>query len=318
MPDAELDAFKQIDLRQYAAAQGYEWDRRESWRGSTVMRSGADKIIIKRNTNGHYIYFSVRSDEDNGTIIDFIQHRARVNLGWVRAELRPWVGTPPSSSLPVFPELEKSSKDRLRVETEYQRMRDATASAYLESRYLSPALLSGPRFAGRVRIDAHSNAVFPHFDDAGLCGYELKNWNFTGFASGGEKGLWLSAERDDDTRLVICEGAIDALSHAVLFPCPTVRYASVGGKLNPKQPALLQAALLRVPVGATCVLAADADPEGRELSRALQEAFTAALSARPDLSLLEQVPPAPFKDWNDQLKAQKGVATAPGSSYARP
>jgi hypothetical protein len=51
--DAELETFKtRIDLRQYAAIQVYAWDRRDSWRGSTVIRRGADKSIIKLNTNG--------------------------------------------------------------------------------------------------------------------------------------------------------------------------------------------------------------------------------------------------------------------------
>jgi hypothetical protein len=36
-----------------------------------------------------------------------------------------------------------------------------------------------------VRIDSRGNAVFPHFDGAGLCGYEIKNQRFTGFAAGG-------------------------------------------------------------------------------------------------------------------------------------
>jgi hypothetical protein len=37
--DEELDRFKrEIDLRVYAATQGYELDRRESWRGTAVMR----------------------------------------------------------------------------------------------------------------------------------------------------------------------------------------------------------------------------------------------------------------------------------------
>ena len=36
--DQELEDFKtRIDLRAYAAALGYELDRRESWRGSSVM-----------------------------------------------------------------------------------------------------------------------------------------------------------------------------------------------------------------------------------------------------------------------------------------
>ncbi len=38
--DSELDDFKRkIDLRQYAVAQGYTLDKRESWRGSPVTAS---------------------------------------------------------------------------------------------------------------------------------------------------------------------------------------------------------------------------------------------------------------------------------------
>ncbi len=73
--DTELDEFKRrIDLRAYAAGQGFQLDRRESWRGATVMRHpNGDKIIVKRNgADGHYLYFSVRDEADNGTIIDFV------------------------------------------------------------------------------------------------------------------------------------------------------------------------------------------------------------------------------------------------------
>ena len=56
--DNELDAFKrEIDMRQFAVSLGYEIDRRESWRGSTVLRSGGDKIVVKRKGNGHYVFF---------------------------------------------------------------------------------------------------------------------------------------------------------------------------------------------------------------------------------------------------------------------
>jgi hypothetical protein len=34
-----------IDLPQYAAEQGYILDKRESWRGSAVMRNGGDKVV---------------------------------------------------------------------------------------------------------------------------------------------------------------------------------------------------------------------------------------------------------------------------------
>ncbi len=32
-----------------------------------------DKIVVKRDADGHMVYFSVRDDSDNGSIIDFVQ-----------------------------------------------------------------------------------------------------------------------------------------------------------------------------------------------------------------------------------------------------
>src|SRR4051812_18017521 len=92
--DTELEEFKQLDLRAYAASEGYELDRQESWRGSAVMRNAADdKIIIKRELDGHYVYFNVRDDADNGSIIDFVLRRkARGDFGRMRKILRPWIG----------------------------------------------------------------------------------------------------------------------------------------------------------------------------------------------------------------------------------
>src|ERR1039457_422509 len=127
MFDPELESFKTgIDLRAYAAEQGYQLDRKESWRGSSIMRhSNGDKVIIKRGADGHYVYFSVRDDRDNGSIIDFVQQRSRgMSLGAVRKELRPWVGSSPVP-VPVFASLPKTEKDRMKVEAAYGRMDDA-------------------------------------------------------------------------------------------------------------------------------------------------------------------------------------------------
>lgn len=77
----------------------------------------------------------------------------------------------------------------------------------------------------------------------GPCGYEISNRGFTGFASGGEKGLWCSAARVGDTALVIAESGTDALAYAVLHPNENARYASTGGAMNPTQPALIRGAL---------------------------------------------------------------------------
>ena len=302
--DSELESMKQIDLRAYAAAHGYQLDKKESWRGTSVMRHPVthDKVIIKRGMDGHYVYFSVRDDRDNGSIIDWVQFRQGLSLGAVRKELRPWIGQPPVS-VPAFPELRKTEKDRMKVETAYARMKDASdGHPYLErERALPGPLLALDRFAGRIRIDDRGNAVFPHIDTQGLSGYELKNSGFTGFASGGSKALWLSHELPDDNRLVFSESAIDALSHAVLFPDNQTRYASIGGKPNPQQPELIRSAIARMPAKSKIVAAMDADADGQKLAEIVRAAVQ--LSGRDDLSFVFQEPVG-FKDWNDQLRAK--------------
>ena len=306
MVDAELEHFKTaIDLRAYAADQGYALDRKESWRGSSVMRHPAtdDKIIVKRGEDGHYLYFSVRDDHDNGSIIDFVQHRLGGSLGVVRKELRPWIGLP-EERLPVFPALPKSTKDRAKVERDYLRTEAITKHQYLQGERAIPLrLLEGDRFAGRIRTDDHRNAVFPHFDTEGLCGYEIKNTGgFTGFSAGGSKGLWFSRTQADDERLIFCESAIDALSHAALFDDARARYASIGGKPNPIQPELIKAAIMRMAPGSEIVSAMDADADGAKLAGMVREVFEQA--GRDDLKFTLQEPFG-AKDWNDQLRAEK-------------
>lgn len=313
-PDIEVDAFKrEIDLCQFAASLGYEMDRRESWRGSTVLRRGGDKIVVKRNRNGHYVFFSVRDDRDNGTIIDFVQRRQHLSLGAVRQILRPWIGQA-AAALPRLPKLEPTGTDRMRVEREYRRMRDAPRHPYLEyARGLPAALLMASRFAGRVRIDCLGNAVFPHFDVAGLCGYEIKNRQFTGFAAGGTKGLWLSHFQPQDRRLVMAESAIDALSYAALFPDATdqTRYASLGGKPNLGQPALLEAIIAKLPKNSEIVAAFDADSAGRTLVEVACAAVrrVAHQKERMDLTFQSHLPEQEGEDWNQVLQnltCQKG------------
>ena len=307
--ESELDVFKrEIDMRQFAVSLGYEIDRRESWRGSTVLRSDGDKIVVKRNGNGHYVFFSVRDDRDNGTVIDFLQRRQNLSLGAVRQILRPWIGR--SATPPRFPELERTSPDRMRVESEYRRMANALRHPYLEHERCLPASLpSSPRFAGRVRIDRRGNAVFPHFDVAGLCGYEIKNQGFTGFSAGGKKGLWFSHTGSSDRRLVLAESAIDALSHAVLFPDAEdrTRYASLGGKPNAQQPGLVAATIGRLPEGAEIVAAFDADEAGRMLVNVVRFAVANVAGRRGrNLIFLVHLPAQDGEDWNQVL--QKAAA----------
>jgi hypothetical protein len=308
--DEELDRLKRLDIRQYAVSISYVVDRRESSSNSTVMRRDHDKIIVSRKPDGHFTYWSPRDDRDKGTIIDFVQRRKGLTLGGVRKELRAWAGTP-SPALPHLPELGKTVKDFDAVRRRYAAMSVASRHPYLEGERGIPAsLLQHPRFAGRVKMDRHGAAVFPHFDaDGNLTGYELKNTGgFTGFASGGRKGMFLSNTSSSDRRLVITESGIDALSHAVLFEdLPNSRYASIAGKPTRAQHGIIRAAMLAMPGGSEIVAATDADDAGRQLAELLKEIFDSC--GRADLTFRRDVP-AGGKDWN-KILTRRGTSPLP-------
>jgi hypothetical protein len=263
-----------------------------------------DKIIISREDDGHYVYWSVRNDSDNGTIIDFVKFRQNSpNLGQVCKELRAWIGSPPPVVQASLPSLRKTAKDRLRIQKRYDSMRVAHSNTYLEQERCIPALaLQYWRFNDTVRTDRKGNAVFPHYDTDGLCGYEMKNVGFTSFAPGGTKGLWLSKAIRDDSRLVICESAIDALSHAVLFQGARTRYASMAGRPTLIQLNLLRVEIERMPAASEILAAMDADQAGRALADLIRRSVEA--SGRSDVTFRTEEPNG-FKDWNDQLKSQR-------------
>lgn len=294
----ELDAFKnRINLTEYAATLGYALDKRESGRVSATMRHpNGDKIIIGRAPGGHWVYFSVRDSADNGTIIDFIQSRRSVSLGEIRRDLRGWTGDVISPALFVR-ELKPASKDRPRVAAAFARAELTETHPYLTARKIPTELQSSERFAGTYRIDARRNVLFPHFDQDGLCGFEMKNRGFTCFSTGGEKGLWVSRTRKSDLCLVFAESAIDAMSYAALHPCPTARYASTAGKMNPTQPELIKAAILRMPEEAEIIAATDNDDAGHEMAGQIED-----IAHRCSRSARRHQPDQSGADWNDILK----------------
>lgn len=302
--DHELEAFKaNINLTEFAASLGYELDAKQSTRNSVVMRhAGGDKLIVARDIDSHWIYFSVRDEADNGSIIDFIQRRKKLSLGEVRKELRPWIG---ANSLPYRPSPSKfvASLQPVRRDLVAVRARWEAAHAldgthpYLEHvRGIPAALLASERFHGRVRIDARGNAVFPHWNHDGICGFELKNEGFTGFAPGGIKGLWGSRKDDNDQQLVIAETAVDALSYAALFGFKRSRFVSTAGAVNDDQPALFREAISKLPPGAIVVAAVDHDEGGRQLIERLRREVRR--------EILQDVPTELGDDWNDVLRAK--------------
>lgn len=301
----ELERFKTaINLVDFAVSVGYEIDTRESSKASVVLRRADDKIIVATDADGHGIYFSVRDDSDHGSIIDFVQKRDGLNLGQVRKILRPWVVGSPATYSPKAPAAmrrrpQPTTGDRRQALAVWSKMASTQGNhAYLTTeREIEPATQADPRFVRAVRIDSRGNAVFPHYDEIGITGYELKNKGFTGFASGGEKSLWHSANIDTATRLVIVESAIDALSHAEIMQDADAAYISVGGAMSDKQIVLLTQFIKDMQVRAgTLIVATDNDTAGEVLAAQIVALVPGAKTER-------QAPSR--KDWNDALIALK-------------
>jgi hypothetical protein len=112
--------------------------------------------------------------------------------------------------------------------------------------------------------------------------------------------LWLSKTIREDNRLVICESAIEALSHAILFQDCRTRYASIAGKPTAVQLNLLRVEIERMPAGSEIIAAMDSDQAGRALADLVCRSVEAC--CRADVKFKREEPNG-FKDWNDQLKS---------------
>ncbi len=300
----ELNRFKsEINLSEFAASYGYELDRAKSSRNSAVMRKGDDKIIIARAETNHYIYFSRHDDRDNGTIIDFIQNRTGKNLGEIRKELRPWIGEGRIPT-PEIRQYQKSititQKDQAKVIQNFATFKEINTLPYLNWRGIPDDVINDPRFKGRIFRDQRRNAIFPHFNETGLCGYEIKNKNYTGFASGGEKTVWVSQCFKGDKTLVFTESAIEALSHFTLYRNPEQRYVSISGSWSEEAEEFMMK-IIKAFKGENLLLAFNNDEAGHDLAEKLR----AAIAERKlhQFNVLEVFPDTVGYDWNDILRA---------------
>jgi hypothetical protein len=317
----DLEAYKrEINLVEYAISCGYELRKKESYRAARVLKHAGDnhKIVVARDaTDNHWVYFAIQPgyegvkgrgparNVDNGTIVDFIlsRERGRFDMKQVHEECRGWLGRP--DPLPPRPEHDvlpshPTERDRLAVAMRYQAAQVTAGHAYLQERGLSPQTLQDPRFRDSWRQDARGNALFVHRDAEGISGYEVKNREFTGFASGGIKSVWHSSARAGDKTLVIAESAIDAMSYHQLHPRSDARYMSIGGMPNDGQLALLKRAAAKMPPGSTIVAAVDADRGGDLLHGVLERSM-----AQPHVRFVRHSPSLDrCKDWNDVLQRQ--------------
>jgi len=318
----DVDTYKrEINLVEYAISRGYELRKKECYRSARVLKHPADqhKIVVSRDaTDGHWVYFGIQPGyegsqgrglartADNGTIVDFILHRAggRLDMKQVHAECRRWLGRP--DPLPPNPTYDVEAslpavRDRLACALRYQDAQVAETSPYLLGRGLSAETLRHPRFRDTWRQDARGNVLFVHRDREGISGFEVKNHGFTGFAAGGTKTCWHSAAYRSDAALVVAESAIDALSYHELHARADARYVSTAGMPSALQLGLLERAAAKMASGSTIIAAVDADRGGDLLSHVLKRCM-----AQSHVRFVRHSPTqARAKDWNDVLRMQR-------------
>ncbi|WP_167631046.1 toprim domain-containing protein [Mariprofundus ferrooxydans] len=285
----ELNSFKAtISLIEYAEREGYTRTLSKGRGRYAEMKSGSDTIVVRRDSGGHWEYFNRDGGPDRGSIIDFVQRRTGMSLGHVRKRLRSLTGSGFSQFSPTAQASFTNYFDRESVK--YTLKHDVLivqTHPYLTSRGIPEAIQARyPRSIGMGK-DCWHNAVFPHRDDGGWCGAELKNRNFTGFIKDSKRGIWLARPAAQADAIAVAETAIDALSYAALHPDLQLILVSLSGTVSPDQVAML-ALLPQLPMH-TCT---DADAAGDRCAEVLATEFSRAERHRPPAG----------KDWNDTLR----------------
>ena len=301
----DLEHYKRsINLVEFAIGRGFELKREKSTRRTKVLKhSCGDRILVSQSAqDGHWVYHSIGGEErDSGTIVDFLLRRdARGDMRSVHNACREFLGQPRIEKAEHQVQPGDVSFVRELVIERFVRAQLAHNSRYLNERGIRPETLCDPRFRETWRMDARGNVLFPHRDSEGLCGYEVKNRNYTSFAKQARKTVWRSRAMDSDDRLVVTESAIEALSHFQLHRPATARYISVGGAWSGAGLDELTASTRRLPEGARVVLAFNHDKGGHELAERLRPRIEAE-----GRGVTLHFPVREGADWNDVLKARE-------------
>jgi hypothetical protein len=307
----EIERFKaEVDLCAVAATLGFAEDRRAGDRNHRVMRhQDGTKLIIGASKAGHWVYSS--NCGQAGTVVDLLGWRHGLNLGEIRKHLRPWIGEEagrPKVDIQLYapkPKPVPAPADVMKAVAEWESANITMRSIFLErSRGLDPATLANDRFAGTFRVDQRQNAVFPYRNGYGsLIGTERRNRPPKGSKDSfkhysGAVGIWMSNASPSDTRLVITESPIDAMSHwEMLSPQDraATRYAVIRSGCADED---LEAVVRAMPVGAVVISACDPNEAGN--------AYTTKIMAVAAGCGRESRDERPAKgDWNDLLREQQ-------------
>jgi hypothetical protein len=308
-----------IPLLGFAQANGYVLNRRKGVRWPVLEHASGDRVIlVNAHRPGNDGYFNPEREGDKGTIVQFVAQR----LGWL---------FPKDPGLSVPGNVNRILHDWLQLPYHERRYQ---AKAALPSRHgakvaeaiFNPALLTPltdlrwllgrgirkatlrlPPFRDQIleyRSGGHLNTAFPYRrqPNGPIVGAELRNPSFKGHMPGSFKArsLWMSTPPVDAARMLICESALDALSHYELERDDRCVYVSFGGHLAQGQLKALQELRERLSTTRTIdvCLGIDADEAGDRYAHMLTAQFPDAQRLKPE-----------GKDFNEMLqRSRKGIA----------
>lgn len=291
MVDDELAHFQRsIDLPALATAYGWQRDARESTARSVVLRrADGGKLVVSTAQRGGWLFFDARTGR-HGNAIDFLHAETGQNLGHIRRQLRAWSGaSKPTFFFPTEPKtLTESPASRLKAAEVWNLACWLERPPALAERGLDAAL-NDPRFADCWRVDKDGTVLFPHHDEEGLCGLELRRLGWKAFTKNTTKGLWASKNMDHAKTIFITESPIDCLAHCELYGW-NCAYVALGGNPSQKQKALLQELFGKT--NREILVGVDSDEAGFKLASMLND-----LANHP----LERWLPV-GKDWAEDLE----------------
>ena len=300
----------EVNLVQHAKSMGYELDKKKSCRRYAVMNKDGDKVVIntRPNRNGHWVYMSVVSERDKGTVVDFM-----LNRGYEYRDIRNLSSIHLDDGL--LKELNKKAEvveDKTLQEKlskgALMRVREEDGLRYLEKRKIDERSYKG--YLGKSMELGGGRAVFGLYrevDSEGngkLCstisyGYDQAGKSKKYFQAGLPRGLSVLKEEENPKKVIITESPIDALSYKQQYEEKDAVYISTCGNLTGRLKEEIGTVLKGAKARAQdVVLAFDKDEAGMKMSKKLE-------TMCKELSLLCSVRfPTQGKDWNKELEEE--------------
>ena len=240
-----------ISILEFAQAHGYILNKKKGLKWPVLEHASGDRvIIINPRQSQNQGYFNPGDVRDKGTLIQFVTNR----LGWlfpkdtllndtsqVNKILHEWLQTPFRSMLYRAKSKIPSHHGSMVDEVVFNKalLKPLKDYSWLISRGISKETIESPMFKDTIlqyRSGKYQNTAFLYRTKLGgvIVGAEVRNHEYKGHMAGSRKtdSIWISQPGKDSQRIIICESALDCLSHYELNLDPTIVYVSFGGQLT--------------------------------------------------------------------------------------